>query len=226
VLTRSNFLAATAAAPMLATAAPVSTAPRDPTELRTDIRGAYVFDRARFERTLARPVKHRQAIAWPELDSGSGLHYAQNALRAYADGFDGGPAAIHVAVVVYGTAILALLPQPTWKAFSLATYVDRLDAARRLGSMARSGEAINPYLDRVEALAKDDVTFFVCNNALHGVTQAIASNPEAHGAGTDEVYAAFASAIVPLPYAQIVPAGIAALNAAQEARFTFFQASI
>ncbi len=212
MLTRSGFLAATAAAQMVAAAAPAAATTAAP--------GRYVFDRARFATFLAKPAKHRQVIAWPTLKDGAGLHYAENALAAYADGFGEGPGTLHVALVLYGSALAALLPDALWKTYSLETFLPKIGE-----KLEKNGER-NLYLTRVLALAQGGVTFFVCNNALHGITEALASNAEAHGAGTDQLYAAFAEAIAPLPSAQIVPAGIAALDAAQEARFTFFQASL
>jgi len=214
MLTRSGFLAATAVAPMLAAAAPAAAATG-----ASPVPGRYAFDRRRFATLLAKPAKHRQVIAWPKLEDGAGLHYAENALAAYTDGFGEGPGTLHVALVLYGSAIAALLPDGLWKTYSLETFLPKI------GETVEKNGSRNPYAERVLALVTNGVTFFVCNNALHGITEALANNAEGHGAGTDELYAAFAEAIAPLPYAQTVPAGIAALNAAQEAHYTFFQAS-
>lgn len=214
MFSRSEFLTA-ASAPLVAAASSPAPASGDASAPHR-----YAFDRARFESMLGKPVKHRQVIAWSKLDEGVGLHYGENALDAYETGFGEGPGTLHVAFVLYGSAIATLLPDGVWSRFSLATYLPKI------GDRVAAPNGKNPFLARAIALASRGCSFFICNNALHGASQALGNSAEGHGADVDDIYAALAGAFDPLPYALIVPAGIAAVNAAQEARFTFFQVTL
>ncbi len=183
--------------------------------------GAFSFDRAAFEAVLARPVRHRQVFGTARLGNGLVLHYMQNSLTAYRDGFAEGPGTLHVAAVFYGTSLAAVCPDALWKTFSLQTF------------LARSGEAfepgagsVNPYTSQVAALRGAGASYFVCNNALTEFSQSLADAPEGAGADPAAIYAQFAAALRKEPAVMLVPAGVAALNAAQEARFTLLQATL
>ena len=74
-----------------------------------------------------------------------------------------------------------------------------------------------------ELVAEHGVSFFVCNNALSGIAAAVAG--AIAPAGAPATRAAFVAvhddmAAHFLPGTWLVPAGVAALNAAQEAHFT------
>jgi intracellular sulfur oxidation DsrE/DsrF family protein len=82
----------------------------------------------------------------------------------------------------------------------------------------------NPMADFLKPLVDQGVSFFVCNNALSGFAFELAQKVAPGGASVtresvvaihDELAAHF------LPGTMLVPAGVAAVNAAQEARFTF-----
>ncbi|MGH7728663.1 MAG: hypothetical protein ACREM2_07730 [Vulcanimicrobiaceae bacterium] len=199
------------AAPAVARASPVAAASTVP---------PLAFDRAAFEAILSRPYRHKQVFATTSLHEGLVLHYMRNSLTAYAVGFGEGPGTMHVAAVTYGPALALALDDGAWADLSLARYLETF--GEKFGPELVPGK--NPFADQVAALVADGASFFVCNNALHGVANSLALLPFAGGRDTEAVYARMARAT--LPGATIVPAGVAALNAAQEAHFTFVQATV
>jgi intracellular sulfur oxidation DsrE/DsrF family protein len=213
VVKRSVFLtvaSGTAAALAVAAAGPADAAAN-----------GFSFDRAAFEAVLARPARHKQVFGTARLGGGVVLHYMQNSLNAYRDGFGEGPGTLHVAAVFYGTSLAAVCPDGLWNSFSLETY------------LARSGEAfdqgtrgVNPYASQVAALRAAGASFFVCNNQLGEFSQALANAPEGASSDPDTIYAQFAGTLRKEPAVMLVPAGVAALNAAQEAHFTLLQATL
>jgi intracellular sulfur oxidation DsrE/DsrF family protein len=214
LINRSSFLTVASGAAALALAgagAPAAAAPA----------GGFVFDRAAFEAVLASPARHRQVFGTARLGGALVLHYMRNSLVAYRDGFAEGPGTLHVAAVFYGTSIAAVCPDALWKAFSLEKYLTRTGEAFEQG--ASDG---NPYGDQVAALHASGATFFVCNNALNELAESLANAPEGSGSDPGTIYAQFAATLHKAPGVMLVPAGVAALNAAQEAHFTLLQATL
>lgn len=81
----------------------------------------------------------------------------------------------------------------------------------------------NPFIDPLHALMQRGASFFVCNKALTGLAVSIANLPGAQPSA-DELLNALQSHVI--PGITIVPAGVAALNALQEAKFTYVQVSL
>lgn len=75
----------------------------------------------------------------------------------------------------------------------------------------------------MQALMQRGASFFVCNKALTGLAVSIANLPSAQGSA-DELLSALQGHV--LAGITIVPAGVAALNALQEAKFTYVQVSL
>ena len=184
-------------------------------------RASAKFDRAAFEAILAKPYRHRQVFGSVKLADAAVLHYMENALTAYSEGFGEGPGTLHVAAVLYGQSLVVAAPSSLWKTYSLAkylaTYGEHFDTG--IGT-------VNPHAARVARLRDAGASFFVCDNALRGFTQALGASPSGGDGGPDEVYAAFHAALSAERGVTIVPAGVAALNAAQEARFTLCHATL
>jgi len=104
------------------------------------------------------------------------------------------------------------------------------DQARQIASVRKNDGRGNPCLREqggandtsIRALVADaGARFFVCNNAAHGVANAIGSSL---GKSPDAVYNDFAQHLV--PNAMLVPAGVWAVHAIQEQRFTLLQTSL
>jgi intracellular sulfur oxidation DsrE/DsrF family protein len=219
---RSSFLAAGA---MSAAGFAMSAAEATAAASSTPAPSAAVpfsFNRAEFDAELAKPYRHRQLLGSTKLADGTVLHYMENGLRAYADGFGEGPGTLHVAAVLYGTSLTLVTDDAMWSKYGFAgtlrTEGETLDA---------SAATKNPYAARVAALVTQGAAFFVCNNALSGTAYRLAKNA-AHGEPTRGQVVAIHDDLAAhlLTGATIVPAGVAAINAAQEAHFTYVQATI
>ena len=217
-MNRSRFIAAGAAGVTIASAvAPSIAAAATPAAL---VPGALHFDRAGFEAVLARPFRHRQVFATTKLDDAVVLHYMENSLKAYAEGFGEGPGTLHVAAVMYGTSLAIAMNDQMWKTYGVGAVLDEMSTNLKAdGALAK--ETANPFASRVTALMTGGASFFVCNNALNGLAGGLATKLKRdHAAVHDELVANM------LPGVIVVPAGVAALNACQEAQFTLVQASI
>lgn len=190
-------------------------------------------NQAALDPVLHRPAKHKQVIAASKLNGGAALRYAGNSLNAIQFAYDGGPNALHVACVFYGTSLFFAANDALWARYSLFDVLDT--AGDALPMLVHSPQ--NPFLHArsslhvtdapddphgfyhdftVAALSRRGVSWIVCNNALTEITRQIAglqkTSPEA-------VYADFRRNLV--PGALVVPAGVAAIILAQEAGFTF-----
>ncbi|MGB6984681.1 MAG: hypothetical protein WBD74_01760 [Candidatus Aquilonibacter sp.] len=223
-LTRSTFLTAGALGFTLAAA------PRD------GIAAMAIANRAAIESVLHRPAPHKQVIAAPKIDGGAALRYAGNGLNAFQFAFGEGAGALHVVCVLYGTSLLFAANDVLWKNYQLFDVLDRAGDGlplvvhtpanpfyRAHSSMHATDAASDEngfYYDfTVQALTKRGVSWFVCNNALHGLSRQIAAIRNVEPA---HVYNDFRENLI--PEAMVVPAGVAAIVLAQEAGFTFLPA--
>lgn len=80
-------------------------------------------------------------------------------------------------------------------------------------------ESGNPFSSTLAELSNDGSHFFVCNNALTEDARILGRMKQR---SADDMYAFIAARLV--PNAMIVPAGVMAINAAQEAHFTYVAA--
>jgi intracellular sulfur oxidation DsrE/DsrF family protein len=201
---------------------------------------APLFAPARFNAALEAQYRHRQVYGMHRAEGGAAFAQMKNALNAYEYELGEGPGTMHVAAVFYGTAVALGLDDATWDAYGLVAAQqmrgDGVGQAPQDGNpfraargtfdpAARYGDARHPSNDdSIEGLAKRGATFAVCNNALRGLATFLAMNGKAAGrAPVEKVLADLQSHL--LPAAILVPAGVAALNAAQEAKFTYVAAS-
>jgi intracellular sulfur oxidation DsrE/DsrF family protein len=230
---RRDFLSATGAAVAVAGAPPAATHAAAPGR----------WDRTAFEAILARPCRHRQVFASAGLEGGLVLHYMENSLQAYAEGFGEGPGTLHAAAVLYGRSLVVVLQDAMWTKYRLAALLSEPSEHRGLGGDAKAyvgrvegmvntllhgghadddAAARNPYGTRLAPLVTRGASFFVCNNALRNFSVFVAA--ETPDTTATSIHDDLAEHL--LGGAMIVPAGVAALNAAQEARFTLFQATL
>jgi hypothetical protein len=215
---------AAAAAPAGVSAADAPPAAPAPSGLDDAV--PFHFDRAAFAAVLGRPSDHRQVLAARSFaDARDGLRLLHNSIDAYTDPmyFAGGPNAMHAAAVFYhGSSPLLALDDTMWAKYPLASAIITFAGTAKPGieKDAHANPAIAPY---AELVAKHGASFFVCNNALSGIASYIAQQVTPAGSPAtranvvaihDEMTQHF------LPGTFLVPAGVAALNAAQEARFT------
>lgn len=222
---RREFLAAGATGVVAASVPAGVPAAASASPIPTPAPGALRFDRTAFQAVLDRPYRHKQVFAATQLSGGLVLHYMENSLKAYADGFGEGPGTLHAAAVLYGPALMLAFDDATWAKYQFGEVLNAVPGVKNDPQLAVPR---NPFAARVAALAKDGASFFVCNNALNGVvgvlversTKVKGRTPLDHASVHDDLAAHLVDG------AMIVPAGVAALNAAQEAKFTLVQATV
>lgn len=226
--TRKDFLAT---APLL-TLAPALTGATPPTAAPTNARHAtpsFVFDQARFDEILAAAARHRQCFGAKKLDGGSVMEAMQNSIDAYESYLREPAGSMHAAAVLYhGTSLALAMSDALWDGV-LAPLVKRGPSFLRDELKDVKFGKGNPYLHStskapddvsVERLVQQGAAFFVCHNAVAGFASLIAETlkiPEAEA--HDRIMAAV------VPGALVVPAGVMAINACQEAHFTYIATS-
>jgi intracellular sulfur oxidation DsrE/DsrF family protein len=170
------------------------------------------FDRAAFLALARTPFAHRQAFASPLVANGAVLGFMFNSLNAYEHGFDDAPGTLHAAAVLYHTGVALALDDAAWNAYGIA------DAVRAAGdhvdAVAGSG---NPFVRGPRGWSFGELqgrraSFFACSNALADMARRTGTTPELLSTHI-------------LPGMMVVPAGVAAINALQEERFTLFVAN-
>lgn len=188
-----------------------------------------VFDRAAFRAVVDRAFPHRQVAAPQSFsDATVALSHFSNALAAYEDpnGFAAGPNSLHCAAVLYAGRSYALaFNDAMYAKYPIGLLSD--EEMRPSDTSARAAWAAmkkNPLHDFYQPLVAQGVSLFVCNNALSKYAADLARRtvtPETpltrervvavHGDLTRNL----------VPGAMLVPAGVAALVALQEAGFTY-----
>lgn len=163
---------------------------------------------------LASPRRHRQVFGFAHVREGAGLGQMRNSLDAYEFARREGPGTLHALAVFYASAVALALDDLVWREHHVAEALRlRGDAVQHEG--AREG---NPFAPAIAALAARGASFFVCDNALTGFATTLVGGGFAPGP-LEHVLAALRAHL--LPGSVVVPAGVAALNDAQEARYTY-----
>ncbi|HEY9181055.1 MAG TPA: hypothetical protein VIO32_10075 [Candidatus Baltobacteraceae bacterium] len=232
--TRKDFLLTTgllALAPAAANAArktPAKAAPRP--EL------TFTFDRARFEQILGKPARHKQCFGATAIAGGGVMFSMKNSIGAYEDYLKEPAGSMQaVAVLYHGASISLAMSDSVWNGlftplFRNKPFLDQLPLPQRDDITQLALGKGNPFLRSmtndpddvsVERLVSKGSAFFVCHNAIAGFARVIADVVKEH---PQKVHAAMMAGIV--PGALAVPAGVMAINACQEAKFTYIQSSL
>ena len=186
---------------------------------------------------LAAPHRHRMVFGVTQVHDGAALGQMKNAFNAYAFARREGPGTLHVVGVLYGSSVALALDDAAWRTYRIAQALrSRGDAVTRDGATAGNpfahetadGAAGDPDDPRssaqdtsLAALARRGTTFLVCNNALTGFARALVTDANVAGP-VDRVLAALRAGF--LPGVLLVPAGVGAINDAQEARYSYVAA--
>jgi intracellular sulfur oxidation DsrE/DsrF family protein len=228
---RRSFVAVTASAAALSCPAEPAVAQAPPVTVAPNASGTvpYHFDRAAFMAVIERPYPHRQLVAPASWEAATvAMTHFKNSLAAYADpnGFAGGPNSLHCAVVLYmGYSIHLALNDAMWAKYPIGLMSDEEMRPTDLSNRAYwTALKKNTMIDFMRPLMDQGLSHFVCNNALSGLSLIIARRIAPGGATVtrDQVVAVHDDLAANfVPNTILVPAGVAAVNAAQEARFTF-----
>lgn len=224
---RKNFLAASALfalTPAVSDAAPAASKPASAAQPKL----TFEFDRARFEQMLAKPAAHKQCFGATSIENAAVLYNMSNSIDAYETYLKEGAGAMHaVAVLYHGVSIALAMNDAVWNEYLIPTLSHTPEHIRKDVANAKPGKG-NPYL---HSASKDDVSveylvakganFFVCHNALAGFAGIVS---DAVKQPRQKVHDALMAGIV--PGALVVPAGVMAINACQEAKFTYIQSTL
>jgi intracellular sulfur oxidation DsrE/DsrF family protein len=147
---------------------------------------------------------HRQVFGAHGIDMAALFDEMNAALDAYSG-------ALETLAVLYGAATPAAISGPVWFAY-------------RLGARLNTDRQKNPFVAHIEQLQSRGARFVVCANSLRGLAIAVANGvPQAQGP-VDAVLERMQMNLV--HGVATVPAGVAAINAAQEAGFTYLPVSL
>jgi intracellular sulfur oxidation DsrE/DsrF family protein len=228
--TRRAFIAtaaAIAAAPGIASAASPAPNP-SPSEAPLP---KLNFELTAFDAILDRDAAHKHLFSSRNLDTGDVFGAVRATLNAYGD--VGVPLnAVAPVVVLYHTSIVLGFDDYAYNTYirrtlqamrkrhpSDAQNIDDLLSAKSGNPALVKGKA--PWDASIPSLVADaGLHVFICNNALDGFAQLIAEETKRHAA---DVYADLRAHLV--PNATIVPAGVWAVHAIQERRYTLLQTS-
>ena len=224
---RKAFLAASALFALTPAAAGAAvSAPKPSSTAQPKL--TFDFDRARFEQILAKPAAHKQCFGATSIEDGTVLYNMSNSIDAYQTYLGEAPGSLHaVSVLYHGAAIALVMSDTVWNEYLIPTLGHAPEHIRKDIGGAKRGKG-NPYLRSaskdavsVESLVASGASFFVCHNALAGfagiVADALKEPPE-------RIHAALIKGIV--PGGLLVPAGVMAVNACQEAKFTYIQSTL
>jgi intracellular sulfur oxidation DsrE/DsrF family protein len=230
---RKDFLAAWT---VLALAPAAADAATPKPKMTPEPKLTFDFDRTRFEQILAKPAKHKQCFAAVKLAGGDVLEGMNNSIDAYESYLKEGPGAMQaVAVLYHGASIMMAMSDAVWNELLTPFLRSHQFAKYAPPAIKQDVEHLtlgkgNPFLHSatndpedvsVESLAAKGSSFFVCHNAIAGFSHVIAQSVHEND---NEVHSRLMAGIVPAALA--VPAGVMAINACQEAKFTYIQSNL
>ncbi len=221
--TRKNFIGASAllaaAVPQIAAADSTAAPSVSPTQAPLP---PLNFDLTAFQKMLDRDFAHKNLFAIRKIEGGSGLYAMRNTFDAYHALAVPATDIFMTAVMYHGASIAFAFDDHLWDTYIRTMLPKSANALKPtatqddLQTIFHDGAKGNPMRSFIEALAKDcSVHFFVCNNALDGMTDTLSKNV---GRTHIEVYNDVRAHA--LPNVTIVPAGVWAVHAIQERKFT------
>ena len=223
--TRADFLATGALAALAGTPPPKpSASPSYP---------PLAFDLAAFDAILQTPAAHRHLFAAQRLNGGQVLETMQAVIDAYTSTGADASTVKPVAVLYHGVSLLVALDDVAWNRYVIPYPAKDFKGAKEMAgdvaSIYQAGGKGNPCYHRtgkdddisVERLVLERAHFFVCNRALQGVSGMFA---RASKRNKVEVYNELSAHLV--PGATLVPAGIWAVHAIQERKYTYMQVNL
>jgi intracellular sulfur oxidation DsrE/DsrF family protein len=172
---------------------------------------AAAIDPSALQSAAEQPFRHRQVFAARGANADALCSEMANSLDAYEHDLGEGAGTLHLAAVLYGEGAAVALDDAAWTKYKLG---------ERFG---RNGTG-NSFAAPIAALMHRKASFFVCNRALSGLAVSLFNAAPNPGKTADDVLADLQTHV--LAGISIVPAGVAALNALQEAKFTYVQASL
>ena len=226
--TRKDFLVAGT----LAAAIPGTALAASPAALQHPKAPKLDFDLEAFNALLDGAQAHKNLFTAVQIEGGEVLLAMRNTLGGYRDvGIDWSDV-LPVAVLYHGFSIFLAFDDFVWNRYVIpfSGKLKHGNGAAQIASVREFSPSGNPCLREqggdgdisIRSLVADaGARFFVCNNAALGTASMVA---KALGKPFDAVYGDFAHHLV--PNALMVPAGVWAIHAIQEQRFTLLQTSL
>ena len=149
-------------------------------------------------------TQHRQVFG----ASGSDMAALFDEMNAALDAYAG---TLQALAVLYGLATPAAIEGDAWKRY-------------RLGMRLNASAHRNPFAGRIAQLQARGAKFVVCNHSLQGLAIAVANGVPQVQEPVDTVLATMRAQLV--RGVTTVPAGVQAINAAQEAGYTYLPVSL
>lgn len=211
---RSFLVAGTAGAAVAASPFGGSPAVAAAAAPRTDL-----YDFHAIAARLARPALHRQVFATNRVADGIVVGYMRHSMEAYETAYGDGPGAMHAAAVFYGRGVVLGMNDTMWRSYRL------VESVKRRGDVLTDSQPVgNPFTADFAELSNRGASFFVCDNAVRDWATYLVTTAGFNDRTIESVVGDLRSNLI--ASALLVPAGVAALNQAQEARFTYLQASL
>jgi len=226
--TRKDFLVASTAAALAPAAVNAATGSASASHA-ADI-PAFVFDKAAFDAIATRDVRHRFSFASEKLQGGQICYSMTNVLDACDGALGEKPvSATSAAVLYHGTSLALGFNDVVWNEMfakalpKLAPSIraDIADLKAGDGNQWLHKPKVGDYDASIDTLGKRGAVFFLCNNATTGFARSLAT---ALGIAPAAAYAKLTTNLV--PHAMLVPAGVWAIHALQEAHFTYQQVTL
>lgn len=190
-----------------------------------------VFDKSNFDKIVSRSAPHRHCVGIAGIDGGEGLYAMNNTFATYVHSLSVPVTDVFLVGVLYRVdPVVIAFNDEVWNGVIIPA-IPKLDRALRSNLESVRVTSGNPFLYRppqsngedasVESLVARGATFFVCANATLRLAVSLGSalrqNPQT-------VYQALTGGLV--NGATLVPTGVWAIQALQEAHFTYLQATI
>lgn len=181
------------------------------------------------------PFKHKQVFAATR-PNGNVFVYMRNSLNGYQFGWGEGPRTLHAVAVLNGLGVAQGVGDEGWLRYRIAQVL------AHAGAPLKSGAEGNPWLHAPAGLAPDEhsqaapfnqdvsietlqrrgCAFYLCDTAMITLSMAIVSAGIAPD--VDRVHADLRGLLI--PGGMLVPAGVAAMDAFQAERFTYYDANV
>lgn len=155
--------------------------------------------------------RHRQVFGAHGTDMAALFDEMNASFDAYEYALHEGAGTLAVVGVLYGAATPAAVAGSVWRAY-------------RLGPRLGAAHERNPYVERIAQLQSRGARFVVCNNSLRGLSIAVANGVPQVQEPVDTVFQNLRGNLV--HGIAIVPAGVEAINALQEAGYTYLPVSL
>jgi hypothetical protein len=236
VQTRSEFLANGTLAALAPVAGAAGASPRpsaSPSPSPEPSLPPMRFDVAAFDAMLNVAAPHRHLFASTKLEGAIVLGAMRNTLNAYRDIGIAWSDVRPVAVLYHGMSVTLGFDDAVWNEYFIPMQTKDKHAdefSKDFNTLYDPKKRGNPCLHKqgghedlsIESLVADaGARFFVCNNATQGFARIAARHFKKP---VDAVYEYLKAHLV--PNASLVPAGVWAVHAIQEQRYTLLQASL